>query len=66
MAHNLYSGFAYSKHLLVNRNYRPNGTATSLSSKCYSAYVPFDFCTTADLDIKYFLNEDTAGVFGNT
>ena len=38
MAHILYSGltvwqnvmFCYSKHLHVNRNYRPNGTATSL------------------------------------
>ena len=27
--------FCYSKHLHVNRNCRPNGTATSLSPKCY-------------------------------
>ena len=43
--------FCYSKHLHVNRNYRPNGTATSLSPKCYSANVPLDFCTTADFEI---------------
>ena len=73
MARNLYSGFAIQNHLHVNRNYRPNGTATSLSPKCYSANVPLDFCTTADFfyqnwyfEIKYFLNEDTAGVLGNT
>ena len=47
--------FCYSKHLHVNRNYRPNGTATSLSPKCYSANVPLDFCTTADFEMKYFL-----------
>ena len=35
--------FCYSKHLHVNRNYRPNGTATSLSPKCYSANVPSRF-----------------------
>ena len=59
--------FCYSKHLHVNCNYRPNGTATSLSyTKCYSANVPLDFCTTADFEIKYFFNEDTAGVLGNT
>ena len=58
--------FCYSKHLHVNRNYRPNGTATSLFHKCYSANVPLDFCTTADLEMKYFLNEGTAGVLGNT
>ena len=46
--------FCYSKHLHVNRNYRPNGTATSLSPKCYSANVPLDFCTTADFEMKYF------------
>ena len=55
MAHNLCSGFAIQKHLHVNRNYRPNGTATSLSPKCYSANVPLDFCTTADFEMKYFL-----------
>ena len=49
--------FCYSKHLHVNRNYRPNGTATSLSPKCYSANVPLDFCTTADFDMKYFLTK---------
>ena len=27
--------FCYSKHLHVNRNYWPNGTASSLSPKCY-------------------------------
>ena len=57
--------FCYSKHLHVNRNYRPNGTATSLSPKCYSANVPLDFCTTADFEMKYFFNEGTAGVLGN-
>ena len=46
--------FCYSKHLHVNLNYRPNGTATSLSPKCYSANVPLDFCTTADFEMKYF------------
>ena len=49
--------FCYSKHLHVNRNYRPNGTATSLSPKCYSANVPLDFCTTADFETKYFLTK---------
>ena len=49
--------FCYSKHLHVNRNYRPNGTATSLSPKCYSANVPLDLCTTADFDMKYFLTK---------
>ena len=49
--------FCYSKHFHVNRNYRPNGTATSLSPKCYSANVPLDFCTTADFEMKYFLTE---------
>ena len=49
--------FCYSKHLHVNRNYRPNGTATSLSPKCYSANVPLDFCTTADFEMKYFLTK---------
>ena len=49
--------FCYSKHLHVNRNYRPNGTATSLSPKYYSANVPLDFCTTADFEIKYFLTK---------
>ena len=49
--------FCYSKHLHVNRNYRPNGTATSLSSKCYSANVPLDFCTTADFEVKYLLTK---------
>ena len=44
--------FCYSKHLHVNRDYRPNGTATSLSPKCYSANVPLDFCTTADFEMK--------------
>ena len=59
--------FCYSKHLHVNHNYRPNGTATSLSPKCYSANVPLDFCTTADFEMKYFFfNEGTAGVLGNT
>ena len=58
--------FCYSKHLHVNRNYRPNGTATSLSPKCYSANVPLDFCTTADFEMKYLFNEGTAGVLGNT
>ena len=38
----------------VNCNYRPNGTATSLSPKCYSANVPLDVCTTADFEMKYF------------
>ena len=57
--------FCYSKHLHVNRNYRPNGTATSLSPKCYSANVPLDFCTTADFEMIFF-NEGTAGVLGNT
>ena len=34
-----------------------------ISNKCYSAYVPLDFCTTADFMIKdFFFNEDTAGV----
>ena len=47
--------FCYSKHLHVNRNYRPNGTATSLSPKCYSANVPLDFRTTADFEMKYCL-----------
>ena len=56
----------YSKHLHVNRNYRPNGTATSLSPKCYSANVPLDFCTTADFEMKYSFNEGTAGALGNT
>ena len=56
--------FCYSIHLHINRNYRPNGTATSLSPKCYSANVPLDSCTTADFEIKYFFNEDTAGVLG--
>ena len=46
--------FCYSKHLHVNRNYRPNGTATSLSPKCYSANVPLDFCTTADFEMNFF------------
>ena len=54
--------FWYSKHLHVNRDYRPNGTATSLSPKCYSANVPLVnlvfFCKTADFEIKYFFNED--------
>ena len=45
--------FCYSKHLHVNHNYRPNGTATSLSPK-YSANVPLNFCTTADFEMKYF------------
>ena len=59
--------FCYSKHLHVNRNYRPNGTAMSLSTKCYSANVPLDFCTTADFEMKYFFfNEGTAGALGNT
>ena len=58
--------FCYSKHLHVNRNYRPNGTATSLSPKCYSANIPLDFYITADFDIKYFFNESSAGVLGNT
>ena len=58
--------FCYSKHLHVNRNYRPNGTATSLSPKCCSANVPLDFCTTADFEMKYIFNEGVAGVLGNT
>ena len=58
--------FCYSKHLHVNRNYRPNGSATSLSPKCYSATVPLDLCTTADFEMKYFFNEGAAGVLGNT
>ena len=41
-------------------------TAMSLSPMCYSANLPLDFCTTADFEIKYFFNEDTAGVLGNT
>ena len=49
--------FCSSKHLHVNRNYRPNGTATSLSPKCYSANVPLDFCTTADFETKCFLTK---------
>ena len=49
--------FCYSKHLHVNRNYRQNGTATSLSPKCYSANVPLDFCTTAEFELKYFLTK---------
>ena len=44
--------FCYSKHLHVNRNYRSNGTATSLYPKCYSANVPLDLCTTADFEMK--------------
>ena len=58
--------FCYSKHLHVNCNNRPNGTATSLSPKCYSANVPLYFCTTAVFEIEYFFNEDTPGVLGNT
>ena len=58
--------FCYSKYLHVNRNYRPTGTAKSLSPKCYSANVPLDFCTTADFEMKYFFNDGTAGVLGKT
>ena len=58
MAHNLYlQWFCYSKHLHVNRNYRPNFTATSLSPKCCSANVPLDFCTNTDFEMKYFLTK---------
>ena len=61
--------FCYSKHLHVNCcscQWSKWSIATSLSPKCYSANVPLDFCTTADSEIKYFFNEGTAGVLGNT
>ena len=62
--------FSYSKHLHVNcYSYQWSNCEvlhTSLSLKCYSANVPLDFCTTADFEIKYFFNEDTACVLGNT
>ena len=37
-----------------------------LVPKCYSANVTLDFCTTTDFETKYFVNEDDAGVLGNT
>ena len=61
--------FCYSKHLHVNCcscQWSKWSIAASLSPKCYSANVPLDFCTTADFEIKYFFNEGTAGVLGNT
>ena len=61
--------FCYSKHIHVNccsYQWSKWSIATSLSPKCYSANVPLDFCASADFDIKYFFNEDTAGVLGNT
>ena len=61
--------FCYSKYLHVNFcscQWSMWSIATSLSPKCYSANVLLDFCTTADFEIKYFFNEGTAGVLGNT
>ena len=61
--------FCYSKHLHVNCcscRWSKWSIAMSLSPKCYSANVPLDFCTTADFEIKYFFNEGTAGILGNT
>ena len=67
MAHNLYSGFAIQNTFMSTAIIgRMVGTATSLSPKRYSVNVPLDFCTTADFEIEYFFNEDTAGVLGNT
>ena len=58
MAHNIHiQWFCYSKYLHVNRNHRPNGTATSLSPKCYSGNVLLVFCATADFEMKYFLTK---------
>ena len=69
MAHNLYSGFAIQNTFMstiVLFQWSKLSIAMSLSPKCYSANVPLDFYTTADFEIKYFFNEDTAGILGNT
>ena len=68
MVHNLYSGFPIQNTFMstvVLINEVSEVLQTSLSPKCYSADVPLDFCTSADLEIIFF-NEDTAGVLGNT
>ena len=59
--------FFYSKRLHVNccsYQWSKWSFATSLSSKCYSANVPLDFCTTADFEIKYFFQQRHCRRFG--
>ena len=68
MARELYSDFAiqntFMSTVVLVIEVCKWSTATSLSSKYYSANVPLDFCTTADFEIKYFFNQGTAGVLG--
>ena len=67
MAHNLYSGFPI-QNTFMSTVVLINEVSEVLHRhylKCYSANVALNFYTTADFDIKYFLNEDTAGVLGN-
>ena len=68
MAHNLYSGFAI-QNTFMSTVVLINGVSEVLQRHYLLSAILltslFDFCTTADFDIKYFVNENTAGVLGN-
>ena len=69
MARELYSDFPIqntfmSTVVLVNKYVKVLQHHYPLSAILLTS--PLDFCTTADFEIKYFFNEGTAGVLGNT